>query len=260
MSYLSGVKNLHSFLGYNTDAFRGIALRLTLQGLRRLNKHVPCRAKPITPALLKAIYYELDFSKPFDLVFWLICIMAFFLLFRKSNLVPDTMRGFDVEKQLKTGDCISEDNRLVVGIRWAKNHQFSRELLTFPLPKLGNSVLCPIKAYRNVMQLFNHAPESHLFSLPDGNSITYRQFQNRLQEVVKSLGEPNYKLYRTHSFRRGGTTFSFLCGVPIEVIKLMGNWKSNAFMVYLEFPLEMRSAACELVKMRIKAMEDANVL
>ena len=41
----------------------------------------------------------------------------------------------------------------------------------------------------------------------------------------------------------------------MEVIKLMGNWKSNAYLAYLEFPLETRSAACELMKMRILAME-----
>ena len=41
ISYLSGVKKLHTFLGFSTTGFSGIALKLTLMGLRRLNPHVP---------------------------------------------------------------------------------------------------------------------------------------------------------------------------------------------------------------------------
>ena len=157
-------------------------------------------------------------------------------------------------------DCTFDTSRLIVGIRWAKNEQFNRELLTFPLPLLKNSQLCPVSAFFRVVSAFKHTNNDHLFVLPNGDSITYRRFQNRLKEVLKQAGVIDYYSYSSHSFRRGGTTFSFLCGVPTEVIKLMGNWRSQAFMAYLEFPLETRSAACELMKMRILAMERHNII
>ena len=147
ISYLSGVKKLHTFLGFLTTGFSGIALKLMLMGMRCLNPHIPRRARPITPALLKTIHSKLDMNKASDIIFWLICLMAFFLLFRKSNLLPDTSKGFNPRRQLKVGDCMVKNGKLVIGIHWEKNEQFNRELLTFPLPVLGESILCPVTAF-----------------------------------------------------------------------------------------------------------------
>ena len=66
-----------------------------------------------------------------------------------------------------------EKNRIVVGIQWSKNHQFSRELLTFPLPELSGSVLCPLKALLNVRKLIPYTQNDHVFALPSGGSMTY---------------------------------------------------------------------------------------
>ena len=81
-----------------------------------------------------------------------------------------------------------------------------------------------------------HAP---LFSFSDGTCFTYKMLQERLRGVLAEVGHPTPLLFSSHSYHRGGTTFSFLCGVPIELIKVLGNWRSNAFLRYLEFPLEM---------------------
>ena len=43
-------------------------------------------------------------------------------------------------------------NKVIVGIRWAKNEQFKKELLTFSLARLPTSVLCPTKAILKVKQ------------------------------------------------------------------------------------------------------------
>ena len=34
--------------------------------------------------------------------------------------------------------------------------------------------------------------------------------------------------YAGHSFRRGGVSYAFQVGVPLELIKITGDWKSNA--------------------------------
>ena len=203
-----------------------------------MNPHMPRCARPMTLAILKAIYNKLDMKKATDIIFWLICLMAFFLLFRKSNLLPDTSKGFNPRRQLKVGDCVVKNGKLVIGICWAKNEQFNRELLTFPLPVLGESILCLVAAFCRVLNLYPHKNVHHLFQLPNGNSYTYRLFQKCLRQVLKFTQIPFYNQFSSHSFRCRGTTFCFLCGVPVEVIKLMGNWKSNAYLAYLEFPLE----------------------
>ena len=251
VSYLSRVKKLHTFLGFLTTGFSGIVLKLTLMGLRCLNPHIPRHARPMTPAILNAIYNKLDMNKASDIIFWLICLMAFFLLFRKLNLLPDTSKGFNPRRQLKVGDCVVKNGKLVIGICWAKNEQLNRELLTFPLPVLGESILCLVAAFRRVLNLFPHKNSHHLFRFPNGKSYTYRISQKPLRQVLKLAQVPYFNQFSSHPFRHRGTTFYFLCGVPVEVIKLMGNWKSNAYLAYLEFPLETRSAACKLMKIGV---------
>ena len=182
-------------------------------------------------------------------MFWCACIIASFLLFRKSNLVPDVATGFDPEKQLKRSDFFFTSNNVIVGIRWAKNEQFNRELLTFPLPIIPNSVLCPVKTILNVFITVRGHPSQHLLALGNGTSLTYRRFQDKLRSILKQNPHVDESLFSSHSFRRGGCTFAFLSGVPPELIKLLGNWRSDCYLKYLEFPLEARTAAIELMKL-----------
>ena len=69
VSYLSGVKTLHTLLGYSIHGFHGFLLKLTLRGLRRDNTHVVVRARPMTPSILRKIFYNLDHSNPIHAIF-----------------------------------------------------------------------------------------------------------------------------------------------------------------------------------------------
>ena len=259
---LSSVKTLHKLLCFSTVGFTGFYLKLTLQGLKRRSVHTVKRALPITPAILRKVYLQLNHNLAEDAVFWGACLTAFFLLSRKSNLIPDSPTWFDKEKQLTRADVVFTDVNAVVGIRWAKNHQFTRELLTFPLPKLPGSVLCPHTALINSFRLVPGVLGQHLFTLwgggGGGNSLYYREFQNKLRNCLKSANVFNYQSYSSHSFRRGSMTFAFLCRIPGPIIKLLGNWKSDCYLKYIEFPLETCTAACELMKQRILNWESVN--
>ena len=90
-----GTRKLHELLGFHTEGFDGFFLKLTLKGLRRLNLHVVKRAKLVTPTILKHIYQVTNHEDLLEMVFWACSLLAFLLLFRKSNLVPDLVNGFD---------------------------------------------------------------------------------------------------------------------------------------------------------------------
>ena len=133
---ISSAKKLHKLLGCNTRGLGGIMLKITLQGLRCSSEHIMSRAPSITQTILRKIHSLLDFSVVDDILFWGVCTLGFFLLFRKSNLLPTTKDGFNGDNQLKHNDCRLVDGKVIIGIRWAKNEQFKQELLTFPLPTL----------------------------------------------------------------------------------------------------------------------------
>lgn len=48
---------------------------------------------------------------------------------------------------------------------------------------------------------------------------------------IKTLAGPSFS---SHSFRRGGATFALSLGIPGEIIKLWGDWKSTAYLAYID--------------------------
>ena len=150
VAYLSGVKTLHKLLNYSTESFSNHNFKLTIRGLRRTCTHQPQQAEPMTLSLLSQIHTTLDWGQEKDRVFWACSLVAFFLLFRKSNLVPDKKFGFDINKQLSWGNVQFRTGGALVNIRWSKTNQFREELIQFPLPEIQGSVLCPIAALKNI--------------------------------------------------------------------------------------------------------------
>jgi hypothetical protein len=59
------------------------------RGVSRL-KGIPAKQKmPITIQILREVFGLLDhFSSPLDIAFWAACLIAFFVFFRKSTILP----------------------------------------------------------------------------------------------------------------------------------------------------------------------------
>ena len=76
--------------------------------------------------------------------------------------------------------------------------------------------------------------------------LTYRLFLVRLRECLSMLGY-SPSSYAGHSFRRGGASFAFESGIPIELIKMLGDWKSNSVLLYLTAPLKVRLNTTNLI-------------
>ena len=57
--------------------------------------------------------------------------------------------------------------------------------------------------------------------------------------------------FGSHSFRRGGASLAFQAGLPLEIIKILGDWKSNAVLLYLTVPLDIRIKATNLLSQHI---------
>jgi hypothetical protein len=145
-NYLSGVKLLHLYLDDDYPKFDEFQLKLTLKGLARMNPHCPKQALPITPQILLRIFELLDILKPYDATFWCLFLHAFFLMFRKSNLVPNSVKQFDERKQLCTQNIKYDRSKgmLIFDICWSRTIQCGEKTLYMPLVEIPNSSLCPV--------------------------------------------------------------------------------------------------------------------
>jgi len=66
-----------------------------LQSLRRKLLRFPLQVFPITPKVLLSIYELMNMTDPEDLALWAAFLVAFFCMFRKKSLIPESLNKFD---------------------------------------------------------------------------------------------------------------------------------------------------------------------
>ena len=69
--------------------------------------------------------------------------------------------------------------------------------------------------------------------------FTYSKFLSVLHALLYQLSI-DASQYAGHSFRRGGVSFAHQTGLPVDMITLLGDWKSDAVLLYLTVPFHVR--------------------
>ena len=243
-NYLHGVKTLHLFLDLPTSPFEAFQLSLVLKGLSKSHPHTPLQPLPITPSLLFDIHSRLDLSSPLHVTLWCAFLLSFFLFARKSNMVPPSFKNFDLSKHLARRDISLCAAGLSVHLKWSKTNQSGSRLVQIPVVSIPGSPLCPLAAFTTMVRVVPALPEAPAFSLPRPSKrspkcLTHLSFVSHLRHLISLTGRDPTG-YTGHSFRRGGATFAFQAGVPGELIQLQGDWRSDAYLRYLDFSLDSK--------------------
>ena len=159
---------------------------------------------------------------------------------RISNLAPPTADQFDITRHTSIGDIHLRNEGLLLSLKWSKSRQNHRVPVAIPLPILGKTWLCPFKSWKIYNKMLNMAdftvtPETPLLVTthhPPGRTVTIPMLRNMFKRATRRAHLQD-KHYTPHSMRRGGATFSYHAGVPIDNIKRHGTWTSNAVDRYL---------------------------
>ena len=128
---------------------------------------------------------------------------------------------------------------MVVKIKWSKTLQLRERTLEIPVFSIPNSILCPVKAVKRLMKISKAKKGGPLLTISDSKIFTYSMLQRKLKLCVKQLGLKQSR-YSSHSMRRGAVIWAELNAVPESLIKIYGDWSSNAYHRYLQFPEEVR--------------------
>ena len=101
-----------------------------------------------------------------------------------------------------------------------------------PLPDLGDHPLCPVHAVQLLFSLtLDASPDGPAFMRGSQGCLTpvlYSLFMRKLKSVVALCGQEPED-FGTHSLRRGGASWALRCGYDSDVIRLLGDWKSDAY-------------------------------
>ena len=251
-NYINRAKTLHLTLGLPFPE-ADYSFRLLIKGLTRLHPHEEKRALPITPVILLKLYDVMDLTQPLHASLWCCFLTAFFLFARKSTMLPPTPATFSIRKHLTRGNFSRSEEGLLVLVKWSKTLQFGERHLLVPLLVIPGSVLCPCRAFDHMVSLIPADKLSPAFLHRVGTSwvsVGHTVFVNNLRALLRLAGV-DARGYTGHSFRRGGASCAFDAGVSGELIKMHGDWRSDAYLKYLSVPMHQRAHVCHRMRRRI---------
>lgn len=225
--YINIIRIMHLECGYKHPFEQSWLVKTTIKGIEREKGCEVRRKAPITPQMLLSMKDKLNLTSQRDAIFWAACLTMFFGLLRKSNLFDDNPIATPSGRKQLTRDCFLIDQQqqcMTVLVKWSKNNQFKERIHKITLPVLADHPLCPITAIVNSFRLIGPRPPDAL-AFPTSSQC----FGNRLRQLTGDRSDIS-----SHSFRRGGATWALSCGVPGELIKVMGDWSSTVYLKYVD--------------------------
>ncbi len=221
--YLNIVNLLYCEFDLPNPLLDNFVLTSVLKGIRRFLGDKINQKAPMTPRLLICLLVSLDISTLPRARIWAAALVLFFAMLRRSNLLPATTSSFDCRKQIRRCDIHWEKDSLMLTIRWSKTIQFGEGMLRIPLIRIKSSCHCPVQAMYQALRLSNADPEGPLFlAQPNGLPLTVPVFIQALKCGLQTHSVDSDQ-YAGHSFRRGGTSWFFQCGIGTETIRLIGD-------------------------------------
>jgi hypothetical protein len=240
--YLGIIRIVHEELGLvDPLVLHMYDVKLVLLAVKKLLGSDVHRRIPISPQLLLKMHGRLRPGSVEDAIVWAICLLGFYGLLRVSNLLAPSKDGFVHGKHLARDDFSPDVRGFVVKVAWAKNNQTKARIVLVAIPRLPGHPLCPVGAISRAFLLTPMAslrgPAFVRIVKAGYTPVLYDWFRGRLQSMIAACGVDS-QWYGTHSLRRGGTSWALHAGINSDVIKLLGDWHSDAYQAYLEVPLE----------------------
>ena len=166
---------------------------------------------------------------------WAACCLGFFGFLRSGEFTVPEDGEFDPGKHLSFSDLavdsLSTPKVLSVCIKQSKTDPFRLGVTIF-VGKI-DAFLCPVSAY-----LVLSGPwEGLLFRFQNDLPLCHSRLVVALRDVLGKVGcKPED--YAGYSFRIGTATTAAACSIPVQTIKMLGGWRSEAYRLYVRLPRE----------------------
>ena len=158
--------------------------------------------------------------------------------------MPDAMDKFDSKYQFTrvAVSITTLDTAMMFEIRWSKTIQFRQKVLRLPVLPAANKAICPVYWVHYLLARGAGSPDQPLLALKNKGeivSLSANQLIYRIRKWLKLIGLDDSR-YSLHSLRRGGTTFTYESNMEEDMIKLLGDWSSQAYKRYIDVSIEKR--------------------
>ena len=202
-----------------------------LKGYGKLGMCIDSRLPITLPILHKILYLASDLSlSPYELcLFWAMCSLAFYAFLHVGE-----MAATNNNKSLLSTDNIAKlvnaANHVVSLKVTFLHYKHSYNQPPFSVIIQRQSSFCPVQLMLDNLKLRGNS-RGPLFTI--GGLPVHRQyFCGLLTTAIKCCGL-NPARYKGHGFRIGATSHAAERGMSDAQIRVLGRWKSNAFLRYI---------------------------
>ena len=133
----------------------------------------------------------------------------------------------------------TKKNYVIIRLPPSKTDRTGKEFnIVLEMLEEEHANICPVRALQQLHAYRKDNSDSEVFENMEGKvKLTYRKYTRALKDCLKAAGYDDSR-YHTHSWRIGGATVARAMGFTDGEIKILGRWKSQAFMVYTRPCLE----------------------
>ncbi len=233
-SYICGLRSAHIDRGYSDyTAFDSLLLLRVIRGIkRRQGDGIPRERKAITRDVLLVVLTTFDTaSRPGATLHAAFCL-AFAGVLRAGEFTRESgdLDDADFASWFVTKSSIQLfADRLELDIPVSKT-DFFRKGVTLKIAATGDAG-CAVASLRRMLAIAPGHPNEPLFDTGKG-AFNKERITEVLRVRLHSLGYGGH--YASHSFRRGAATKARNSGVPEAMIMLLGRWKSDVYLRYIE--------------------------
>lgn len=192
--------------------------------------------EPWTVDYLSKICLGLNPDDPKDAAIHACLTSAFWATARLGEVTVPNLNGFDPRIHVKVSDVqtgVTDRNGLeetVLFIPWTKTAKEKGERIFWAKQ---DGIVDPQAALANHLRVNNPPKDAHLFAFKHKGAMRPMTNNILLTRANKIADANKMKKLPGHGIRVGSTLEYLLRGIPFEVVKAKGRWKSDAFKGYL---------------------------
>lgn len=234
-NYTCGVRAWHIIHGASWTM--DYQVRAALDGATKLAPPASKKGArvPMILTILEALNGSLDSTEPLDVAVRAALNIMFYSLARTGELTVPSQKAFNPSIHITPSNLRVETDRngllVQVGhLPTTKSSPIDGEDIFFST-QIGPSD--PWAALQDHLRINKPPAQAHLFAYRANSGykpLTRAAFLKRINDAAISLNLCNIK---GHSIRIGGTLEFLLRGITFEVVKSLGRWSSNTFVLYL---------------------------
>ena len=231
-----------------------------MRGYKRILGNSHNSKLPMTPGLLiktrQIICNDTGSNINFRLAAWAAILTGFYYFLRKSNITvtPFTKNMFQI---ITKSDISIATSHIWIKTHWSKTNNFRDRSSLHATKVMPGSPLCLAKALSDTFKANDISPTDHAFAYKSNHKLLYMRdstLQTYFKHVLSKAGvDPTS--YSLHSLRSGGATFAFQFGPPSEAIKHRGDWKSLAYLRYIEFGKEAKAQVADRIAQALSSIQ-----